>query len=717
MWNMRICIFHTMTCAVLLLGLSACADPTKTESGMVVSETLLDFGVVPVETTSTLELTLTNAGDTDFELLSATVIEGTSSLWAVSGSDATVLLPEDVVTLSISFSPFEQGKQEGRLQLRTTFADEPNIYVDLLAEGGASVSDNDKDGFTPADGDCDDGNAATYPGAKEICDGRDNDCDGEAGEDEVDADYDGWLLCNGDCNDKDETIYPGAEELCDDLDTDCDGVNPDRLDQDRDGYSLCEGDCEDLVPEQHPGNPEVCDGFDNDCTGDIDDIDEDGDGYSPCDNGGDCDDNDYFAYPVIVDPDAEIDGDGSWEEPFDTLDAAFAGLDEVCRTVVLASGTYELARTWTDGTVTLVGSGLDASDTVLTPGKGRETVFSVSAGASLTLRNLRVTGAVSSEDGAALRADGAHLTLERVLLDNNTCTDCDGGAVAVSSGSLTLDQCDINDNVAGDDGGAIVLLYSTLIDQGSTYDDNKGARGGAIRAESSAVQMYDVLFDGNDASSEGGAISLVGGEDHLLERVTFWGNTAQIYGGGISMTGVEDPNSLFRNLIMIDNIAGSAGGGISATGSSAAFQLMNSSLVGNKSDDDGAGLYLAVTDATDTWIWSNLFYFNDGASGLYVTEDSGASVAYNLSFATTAGSDFNYVMGSAEDAGDNLSEDPALSGFVNNGDPSDDDLSLTSSSPARNSGPQSGEGPEGYEWADVDGSRNDRGATGGQGAQ
>ena len=38
--------------------------------------------------------------------------------------------------------------------------------------------DFDKDGVTEADGDCDDAEPRAYPGAIELCDGLDNDCDG-----------------------------------------------------------------------------------------------------------------------------------------------------------------------------------------------------------------------------------------------------------------------------------------------------------------------------------------------------------------------------------------------------------------------------------------------------------------------------------------------------------------------------------------------------------
>lgn len=94
-----------------------------------------------------------------------------------------------------------------------------------------------------------------------------------------DADGDGFYaeLCGGDdCEDGERTVHPGAQEVCDGFDSDCDGaLLPDEVDADDDDVLLCAGDCDDADPDNTPGADEVCDdGVDNDCDelADLDDV-------------------------------------------------------------------------------------------------------------------------------------------------------------------------------------------------------------------------------------------------------------------------------------------------------------------------------------------------------------------------------------------------------------------------------------------------------------
>ena len=93
-----------------------------------------------------------------------------------------------------------------------------STFITLLPED----IDDDGDGYTEKQGDCDDTDPSISPGITEIpYNGKDDDCNTATLDDDIDSD--GYILAN-DCDDNDAATYPGASEICGDgIDQDCDG--------------------------------------------------------------------------------------------------------------------------------------------------------------------------------------------------------------------------------------------------------------------------------------------------------------------------------------------------------------------------------------------------------------------------------------------------------------------------------------------------------------
>ncbi|MGH2669947.1 MAG: MopE-related protein, partial [bacterium] len=72
-----------------------------------------------------------------------------------------------------------------------------------------------------------------------------------------DADHDGVTVCGGDCNDGNPAVLPGAFEVCNGIDDNCDSLVDETFDGDGDGRTTCGGDCNDADPSAWGSPAEV----------------------------------------------------------------------------------------------------------------------------------------------------------------------------------------------------------------------------------------------------------------------------------------------------------------------------------------------------------------------------------------------------------------------------------------------------------------------------
>jgi len=182
-----------------LLCAPGCQDPSMTQGLFSIDPTAVDLGDVPVSQYRLETVEVENKGEGPLEIKSIKMVDDDGGRFQLAleldlEDFPFVLDPEEKSVFGVEFSSDDGGMFQGTVEViyhplpsylgggrpvRDVDAGAgPQVFqLPLSASVGAGV-DMDGDGWTIEDGDCDDNNPDVYPGAPELCDGLDSNCDG-----------------------------------------------------------------------------------------------------------------------------------------------------------------------------------------------------------------------------------------------------------------------------------------------------------------------------------------------------------------------------------------------------------------------------------------------------------------------------------------------------------------------------------------------------------
>ncbi len=463
----------------------------------------------------------------------------------------------------------------------------------------------------------------------------------------VDVDGDHYFS-DEECNDEDASAHPGATEVCDGVDNDCNGeVDEDVttaffMDLDGDGYgdpknvaTSCgdpvagavsnSGDCDDTTVDISPLGTEVCDGVDNDC-----------DGF----------------------PDWGLRVPADYELISDAVTRARDG-----ETVCVSPGTYVDNIDFAGHEVLVVG--LDGPETTIIDGGGTGPVvsFDTKEGAGAILRGFTITGGDEAM-GAGIYIRNADPTLENLIIDGNVCytstTYCYGTGIYAEDSYFSLTDSRVSNNIQSSSyayypynyGAGVFLSRSdaefenveisgnTVLPVNNSYYGAAYGVGVYVSASSpyaSGLTVSGNYVDGSDAygwyTYGVGMLFMYGGGyfDHLVVADN-WGTGYVVGGGGMFLQSYYLPPE-FTNAIIANNHVGDAassyayGGAFHAYYTTATFE--NVDFVGNSATGayavggQGYFSYYSALHVNNSSFWGGEATSTNAGGGGALTYDTG----------------------------------------------------------------------------------------------
>jgi hypothetical protein len=342
-------------------------------------------------------------------------------------------------------------------------------------------------------------------------------------------------------------------------------------------------------------------------------------------------------------------------------------------TIVLNSGQYDLTlgELEVNASVTIVGPG---ADMVAVDGNHNSRVFYISPGHTVSISGLTIRNG----NGVCSLTPGVEWCAPAPAGDGV------GGAIYNDHSMLTISNCTVSDNSAGNGGGGIfndgASGSAMLTISDSTLSGNLAHNGGGILSYGfnggATMTISNSTLSGNSADGGGGILNngFNGSVTATISNSTLSGNSASVLGGGIwndgqAASGSGSATMTISNSTVSSNSAGNGGGIfndalVDESGSgNATMTISNSTLSGNSASVHGGGIYNRGEASGSATLTVGDTILHAGASGenIYNSFGTASSGGYNLS--NDDGGGFLTAMG------DQINTDPMLSPLQDNGGP------------------------------------------------
>lgn len=315
--------------------------------------------------------------------------------------------------------------------------------------------------------------------------------------------------------------------------------------------------------------------------------------------------------------------------------------------------------------VTLDGEG---TATTFLDGGNSFRVMQVGAASLVTVRDVTIrNGLATTGLGGGGISHNAPLSLQNVVLRDNTSTILGGGAILSNSTLELADSQVISNTTPGVGGGIFLWTGGNVTIRNSRIGDNSADQGGGIYS-TGALLVEDSTIDGNHVGNFGGGLAIFANTTSLV-RTTVSDNSADGYTGGV----LNNVGTLNLTNVTISNNSAPNYVGLANLDASATSHVLNSTIAANTVIGPGTR-YGGVYNTGDISLQNTLVAGNGGRNCL--ASGTWTSLGNNLS------SD-NFCAFTA--AGDQQNADPLLAPLGNYGGPTQTHA-LLAGSPAIDAG-------------------------------